>query len=104
MVEQLKEYVYKNDLVNITVVSFWIAFNNWKTECFEDYSKRFADISLKDLVFNIKDVGIRASAWPECDYSHVTITISVVYNGKSIGEYSYWHPLGNHDGDDFLAV
>jgi len=105
MVEQLKEHVEKNDLMEKTIEGFWVAFHNYRNECRAEDVERLASISASDLAFVINDVGLRASEWPECTYSHVTIKITVEHEGKRLAYYTCWFPLGDDvSGDDFLEI
>ena len=104
MIEQLKEFVEKNDMINKTIVDFWTAFECWKTEYPEEYAKDFVNIPENEIDIIIETIGLRSS-WPDCNYSHATVKASVGYNDRTLGYYTRWFPLGDDiTGDDFLEI
>lgn len=109
LIEQLKDYVIKHNLIQKAKDCFWQAFYTWKTETPEKYAEKFKNIDDKELVLFVQCVGLRAAAWPECDYNHVTISIKILHHSRphgELGNYCVWFPLsGNEgDGDDFLEI
>lgn len=109
MIEELKNYVIENNLINKAKECFWRAFNNWKQENPERYAEKFQDIDEKNLELYVQCVGLRAAAWPECDYNHVTVSMRILHNSKKceeLGTYIIWFSLnGNEeDDDDFLEI
>lgn len=109
MIEQLKEYVIKNNLIDKAKKSFWQAFNNWKKDDSEKYLEKFKNIDDKDLTLYVQCIGLRAASWPECDFNHVTVSIKILHNahrGGELGNYIVWFPLNEeeNDGDDFLEI
>ena len=105
MIEQLKKYVEENDLQNKAIESFWVAFNNWKVDCPEEYADSFMDIPENKLDIFVHSIGLRSSEWPECDYNHVAITVLIDYNGQSLGSYRAFFSLSEDvDDDDILDI
>ena len=105
MVEQLKKYIIENDLQNKSIVNFWVAFNDWKKDYPQEYTNIFDNISINDLNIFVHSIGIRSSEWPECDFSHITVTILIQHNGRLLGNYVNWISLSDdvYD-DDFLEI
>ena len=104
MIKKLKKYIIKNNLHKKAIEDFWIAFNNWKNNHPEDYKISFNNISHEELDVFIHAIGLKSSQWPECDYSHVTITIFIHYKDIQLGCYTDLFSLGTADGDDFLEI
>jgi len=105
MIEQLKEYIVKNGLHDRAIEDFWRAFNNWKNDNPEGYGRSLAQITPEELNLFVDTIGLRASQWPECDYSHVTITVLVYHGDRQLGRYVDWFALSDDDDDDdFLEI
>lgn len=109
MIEQLKDYVNNNNLINKAEDCFWQAFNTWKKDAPAKYAEKFKNIADKELVLYVQCVGLRAAAWPDCDFNHVTVSIRVLHNshkGCELGNYCIWFPLSGkeEDFDDFLEI
>ena len=105
MIEQLKAYVEENDLCSKALNCFWIAFDNWKKDDPETYAEKFHSVPIEAMDVFVHAIGLRSSQWPECSYSHVTITIKIHHNDRAFGNYACWFSLSNDvDDDDFLEI
>ena len=105
MIEQLKLYILENDLHNRAIKGFWVAFNNWKTNCPDEYEVRFSDILTDKLNVFIHAIGLKSSQWPECDNSHIIITVLIHYEERQLGWYTGYYSLSEDvDDDDFFEV
>ncbi len=100
MIEELKKYVHENKLHEKAIEDFWIAFNNWEREYPKEYAKKFKKIPIETLNVFVQTVGLRASQWPECEYSHATVTVWVEHKEKYLGKYTVWYSLDDSQYDD----
>lgn len=105
MIQDLIRYIRENHLDEKAIKDFWTAFNNWRQEFPKDYSKKFKKITPEDLNVFVHTIGLRSSQWPECNYSHVTISILIYNQNTQCGKYTVWYSLGEPiDDDDFLEI
>ena len=106
MIEELKQYIYDNDLHNKAISYFWKAFANWKESNPKDYEKKFGNSGKEAIEPFLHAIGLRASEWPDCDYSHITLTVLIPDAKKEYyGTYTVWFSLkDNNIDDDFLEI
>lgn len=99
----LKELVYKYNLEERSMESFWINFNAYAEEEKEEFNEYFPNYQRDNLLCEISDISFKLRNWPQCDIKVIIINIPMHYNNKHVGYYSIEYDLNGEIFDDWFV-
>lgn len=102
--DKIREWIKNNNIEKKTMEYFYDNFNSYRNEEEEEFKEYFGDFCKENFYTYINRVYFKLGNWPKCDYSHIIVEVDMIYNDKSIGEYSIYFNFNTEVEDDIFVL
>jgi hypothetical protein len=100
--KDFKDLIEQFDIPCKAEKAFWVAFENYRNDDSDEFSRIFNNGDVNKLFINIQTISFKLGNWPECNYNHIVVWIPIYYEDSHVGDYNVMFSLDGEIDDDMF--
>jgi len=104
MLDELRDFVEKNDLLEKTKLLFTKNLEEYKVEEVEEFKSYFGEYDETNLSIWLDSVSYKVHNWPVGDYNYIMITYHINYSNEIVGRYDACFMADGEFENDYFVI